>query len=96
MDSGSHGVDNVPSPYARLNQLTLEMLASNGQASQITRLLSMVKQAEQVRGWVGGTVGVRESVYVCAYVSVCVCVRVCVCLCVYWHVHEALLLFVQP
>ncbi len=42
------GVDAVPSPYARLNQLTLEMLASNGQDDQIQRLLAMVKQAEEV------------------------------------------------
>ena len=51
-DSGSgshHGVDSVPSPYARLNQLTLEMLASTGQPHQIARMIAMVKQAEQVQ-----------------------------------------------
>ncbi len=51
-------MDSVPSPYARLNQLTLEMLAGYGRPDQVARLLAMVKQAEQVcvvgRGGGGG------------------------------------------
>ena len=39
----------APSPYARLNQLTLEILASNGLPEDRDRLLTMVKQAEEVR-----------------------------------------------
>ena len=46
--SGMKEAVYAPSPYARLNQLTLEMLASNGAPEERDRVLALVKQAEEV------------------------------------------------
>lgn len=48
MPSVSGDRTKPPSPYARLNQLTLEILASDGSDADLSRLLVMVKQAEEV------------------------------------------------
>jgi hypothetical protein len=71
------GAHHIPSPYARLNQVTLELLAGTGKPAEKTRLLVMVKQANEV-----GRRSARARAFADAWTFACVCARVCVRACV--------------